>query len=920
MGYNGGNPTTIFSRLYKSDNLPPMTAPKKVKESDAWKKAVLDSFENEGVKQFNDNLQFVDLYRMVDGKLSYQELSEVAPHMSDIQSLLDGVGVPSFLRHYDIIGIVVNALVGYYNSMQPKFHVTDTGEVAENEFLRHKNKELQDLIKGVLENTINMHLAESGFSEDKKFNSQEEQEQYMQQLQAARAKFTPRDTLRSTKSTFKTLGIKWGEATLDRDKERFNFLKMERAELKDQLISGRCFRHFRIGYDEYSPETWSPKNTFFSREVDAEMVHKGEYVGRLNFYTPNEVIRRWGHEISAKKQKELLGGNKSWKAFVGDGNYSGSIEESIKSNFNKQVTVPFANYHDYNFYLGLQEETNFPMGIQTLFNDDGSTTEKERFLPKMQGDSHGNYSFYARIMRDDFRMRLDLCQTTEVYFRAMELWGYLTYEDETGRVHTEEVTEDILPQFLEDNNIKQTYKTELVKVVKEFKPNTLQWTYRPVIYEAVKVQSENLVKPLYLHCRPCEHQIKGDSEFDRWLPVAGYIGKSSAKKIEPYQAKYNLCMNQIYSLLEKEIGVFFLMDTAMIPSEYQGWGDASEALLAIRNIAKDTGILPIATSGDAQRNNTNFNQFSTYNLSYSSQINDRVRLAEFSQRKAYEVIGMNPNILQAPTKYETAEGVKQNQEATYAQISEIYEDFEQYVKVSLELHLSVAQYCQSNKKDITIHYTKGDASTEFLRFTDPEFPLRRIGLIASTDSKKRKELETFKSFVLNNNTLGSDTLEIAKLIGSDEMSEAVEIARIAQEKRQANEQESHRRNQEMLQQKGIQDEERSAADWNREEESKQRDRENDLNRERIKALGRASDKESDQDGFDQINKATASALKQNELNFKAEESAREFQRKEKKDSAELAIKMEKLKLDTRKLQEKVLDRKSKEYIAEINKN
>ena len=64
--------------------------------------------------------------------------------------------------------------------------------------------------------------------------------------------------------------------------------------------------------------------------------------------------------------------------------------------------------------------------------------------------------------------------------------------------------------------------------------------------EGLKVQSENLTEPLYLYCRPCEHQIKGDSEFDRWLPVAGYIGKSSAKKIEPYQAKYNLCMNQIY--------------------------------------------------------------------------------------------------------------------------------------------------------------------------------------------------------------------------------------------------------------------------------------------------------------------------------------------------------------------------------------
>jgi hypothetical protein len=858
---------------------------------------------------------------MVDGKLSYQELSEVAPHMKDIQSLLDGVGVPSFLRHYDIIGIVVNALVGYYNSYQPKFHITDTGEVAENEFLRHKNKEIQDILKDVIQNTVDLHLAENGFSkEGKEFSSEEEQQQYMQQLQQNIEKYTPKDTERTSKNKFKTIGMQWGEATLERDRERFNLEKLDRKELKDQLTSGRCFRHFRIGFDDYEPETWSAKNTFFSREIDAEEVHKGEYAGRLNFWTPSEVVRRYGHEIGTKKQKELLGGNESWKTFVGDGYYSGSIEDSVSSNFNKQVRVPFANYHDYNFYLGLQEETGVPMGIQTIFNADGSTSERERFLPRLMGDYHGRYSYYARIMRDDFRQRLDLCQVTEVYFRAYELWGYLTYEDSSGAIVTEEVTEDILPQFLKENGIKQTYKESLVKVVTEFKPNTLQWTYRPVIYEGVKIQSENLTEPIYLYCRPCEHQIKGDSEFDRWLPVAGWIGESTAKKIEPYQAKYNLCMNQIYSLLEKEVGIFFLLDTAMIPSEFDGWGDAQEALIAMRNIAKDTGILPVSTSGDMQRNNTNFNQFSTYNLSYTSQISDRIRLAEFAKTKAYEVIGINPTILSAPSKYETAEGVKQSNEATFAQISEIYENFNQYVKAANELHLSVAQYCQSNNKDLTIHYTKSDGSIEYLKFSDPEFPFRRIGLIAAQDSKKRKELETFKTYLLQTNTLGSDTLEIAKLIASDEMSEAIEIARIAQEKRDAKAQEDYNRQQGLIQQKAELDSQNAEKEWQLEEESKKRDRENNLNRERIKALGRAADKESDTQGFEQINREADRSLRENELNFKSEVAQKNFNLQEKKIDQEMNLKMEKLKLDAKKLEEKVKDRKSKEYIAEINKN
>jgi hypothetical protein len=109
-------------------------------------------------------------------------------------------------------------------------------------------------------------------------------------------------------------------------------------------------------------------------------------------------------------------------------------------------------------------------------------------------------------------------------------------------------------------------------------------------------------------------------------------------------------------------------------------------------------------------------------------------------------------------------------------------------------------------------------------------------------------------------------------------------------------------------------------EWTRNEESKQRDRENILNKERINALGRASDKQSNELGFAQINKQADMAMRQNELSFKNEESIRSYNQEGKKIDQEMALKMEKLKLEARKLEEKVIDRRSKEYVAEINKN
>lgn len=912
-----------LNNVNKSDVLPPLTVKKNVKDGERWQKAVLDSFEHIGITQFQENMKFWDYYRMIEGKMSYQELSDVIPHLDNLQDLLDGVGVPSFLKHYDILGIIINALTGMFVDMQDKFHIVDTSESAQSEFLRHRDQEFKKILGEIIENEVNIHLAENGMTpEGKQFKSQEEQQQFMQQLEAARKSFIPKDTERDSKTTYKGTGVRWAEATLEKDRENtdFNMARMDKIEFRDYLLTGRCFREYKIYGDKYAPKSWSPKNTFFSKEIENEKVENGEYVGRVHFYTPAEVIKEYGHLISADKQKELLGGNESWKTFVGDGVISGTIQEAVQRNFNKPMRTPFSNYFDYNFALGLQDELGIPMGEETLFEKDGTTTQRDRFLPRYMHDTHGRYNFYASILRDDFDHRKDLCQVTEVYFKAYDLLGFLTYENEAGRIVTEEVTEDILKDFLKERNIKTTFKESLVDIVEEFEVNTLKWIYRPVVYEGVKIQSGNLRESLYLYCRPMDYQIKGDSDFDVKLPVAGRVGRGIAEKIYPFQVKYNFCMNQIYNLLEKELGMFFLLDTVLIPSEYAGYGDAEEALMHLRNIAKETGVLPISTSGDSQKNQNNFNQFSTYRISYADEIGTRIQLAEFAQRKAYEQIGINPQQLATPTKHVTAEGVRLSHEASYAQISDLFEEFNYYRKGALELHIGCAQYAQSNDKDLSLYYTKGDGTITFLKMTDPELPLRRFGLVPSNDSRKRKELETFKQYLLNTNTISSDVFEIAKLISSNTMSEVLEIAKIEREHREKMQQADYEKQSQLIEQKAELDELAMMKKWEMEETSKQADREARLEGERIKALGRAADKQSDQASFDQINKESDRAMKQMDIESKATMDAQKLNQREKEIELKRKETLDKFNLEMEKIKLRQQEMRSKEYIAAINKN
>src|SRR5690606_20693371 len=111
--------------------------------------------------------------------------------------------------------------------------------------------------------------------------------------------------------------------------------------------------------------------------------------------------------------------------------------------------------------------------------------------------------------------------------------------------------------------------------------NVIAYTFIPEIWKGHKIGAGGgiLSEDIYFGVEPLEYQIKGDSNiFDVKLPVSGIITNSTARKLRPYQMGYNLCMNQIFNLLEKEIGMFFLMDIHFLPSEFKNMGDSAEIL------------------------------------------------------------------------------------------------------------------------------------------------------------------------------------------------------------------------------------------------------------------------------------------------------------------------------------------------------
>ena len=277
-----------FGHSNLSMELPPQALPDS-KKNEKWEQATADALERIGIIQFSENLRFRDFYRMVEGKMSYMELSQVMPQLKEVEKRLEDLEIPAYLRHYDIIGIIVNALAGELLNSADKFTVTNVDEIASNEYLRTKSNLLNEYVKESFNKELQLRLIQAGIDPFKdQFQSEEEKQQYMQFIEQQKQALTPPEIEKYMNSEWKTTAIKWGELTLEADREKFNMDEMDRQEFIDYLLTGRCFRHYRIGYDYYKPETWSPINTFFSQDLETKNVEEDcEYIGRVHFFTPS---------------------------------------------------------------------------------------------------------------------------------------------------------------------------------------------------------------------------------------------------------------------------------------------------------------------------------------------------------------------------------------------------------------------------------------------------------------------------------------------------------------------------------------------------------------------------------------------------------------------------------------------------------
>lgn len=784
--------------------------PLKEKDED-WKKANMDAMESIGRKQFLENINILENYRLVNNEMLYNHYV-FSDSVTDLAQLaVKEFDLPPYLRHYDITRKVINVLSGEYQKRPDLFRVAATDEFSTNEYLREKQNLIATAVMDQINQTVQKHLIQEGLDPNKSdFQSQEEQQQYQQQVQQVSQKYTPEGIESFMKESYRSTPEKWGEMVINLDKQRFNTSELELQEFEDMLICDRAYRHFYLKANGlgYNQETWNPIRVFFHKSPDVKYVEDGDFVGRIFYLSISEIINRYGHKMKKEDLENLYGDYLNKKKFGG-----------AEYSFFQATNVPFENYPEYARTVqafGFDPHTGIP-----FTGSFGNFTSQDADV--LFNSSSSTYNLQG------------LVQTTEAYWRSQKKVGFLIMKDpDSGEVIEELVAEDfIIPDFVREVVDDDIYNEFVFDPSKEM--NTIRWTWVNESWGGIKINALNSVTAggIYIDIKALPFQFKGDTNpYEVKLPVCGAIFNNRNAKsmslvdmMKPYQILYNIFMNRIYQLASTEIGKVLLLDPRMVPND-KDWGGEKNVQKWI-TMTKETKIAQIDTS-PGSRAGSNFNQFTVQDLREFDNIKASVEIARLIEEQAMFQVGITQARLGNVQASETATGITQSINNSYAQTESYFTRFGNYKRRTLQMNLDIAQFCAATDRDMTLSLIQDDMSRQFIKMNGIDLLNSQLGIRVFNSQELLRQNEMMKQLIMKNNTTNSTMSALAQAIYTESPGKLIEILRKMEDdiKKQTQEQRDHESQMQQADLKAKQDAIDKQNAW--QAEQNQLDRENKL--------------------------------------------------------------------------------------------
>jgi len=325
-------------------------------------------------------------------------------------------------------------------------------------------------------------------------------------------------------------------------------------------------------------------------------------------------------------------------------------------------------------------------------------------------------------------------------------------------------------------------------------------------------------------------------EFTQQAPIVGIInttrntqGKSLLDLLKPYQVLYNICMNQLWELLEKEIGVVFLGDLKVVPKK-----DSQDPIETMLWNAKNRGTLLIDTSIENTGGAVQFNQFSRLDLTRSQEIQARIQLAQQLRLEAYELVGLTRQRLGNSQASDTATAANNALIQSFAQTETWFAWHDNILQKVYQTILDMAQYIELQKPTSTLNYLNSELETVFLQVSKNEL-LHELFVFVSSYAEDKVTLEQLKQLAQPAMQNGAELSEMVDLFTANSERSLRKTLADVQTRKEAIRQQEQAIKQQQLEQQQAQFEQKmqmdaaqKAEDARREDMNKQLDRENRL--------------------------------------------------------------------------------------------
>lgn len=921
------------------DALPYQMDSLSVKKTDKWKRNTLDFIYDRARRQIRQNLIFIDIKRMTEGDFVARSVDIESTLYGDeaqqLKKLSSDVGLPTHLKNFDILGMMVHAIESVFGELDDKYRAESTDEIFTNQFIEEKTKRLHANMEQIIQLLVKQTLIENGLDPDKKdFQSEEEQQAYLQQIEEQIQKINKEDIEGDLAKNFKVLATEWANHVLMRDSKssHFNLLTKDKNRLTDYIRTGRWFRHYRVGYDYYDIEEWDSHEVFFSQNSNTDLPQDCEYIGRLTSLSITDILAKYGH-LMTTKQQEIIGnfwGNKG--DYKKEGQNLTATTDNVGAPFATNYILPFENYFDHQINTQMEDYLGAPLAKTTHKDANGVEYEVREWMPRA-GNFGSSGTNYAKYYRNDIQVTNSQIEVMETYWTSFEKTGILIYKNELGVTDIKQVTEDLMIEFIQENDIKVKSNVSLDEMQKALRDDnieqyvgTLSWHNLPKSYYGILIKSGSgfpMKEDMLLWGKATEQQIKGKSNyFEVKHPVGGLISKSPIIKALPFQQLYNVCLNQISELMADEIGTFYSLDVNAIPAEYKDDQTTEEALFNMVDTAKLTKFLPLNLSRSNMEGNMAYpNIFQRNEVVFASQVQYRQQMAEYFKSQAFAQLGVTAQLLGQMVNFETATGTKQNAVYTNALITSLLDDFISSKVLANELHIAVAQIAEcSGKTQNRMSYSDGmNVFIDIMAEDGEYFPIRKFGVSAASNSKDRPVVRYLSEMLMADNTIQKDFNDVVNIAV---LQSSLALKQYSQEMRK-------RSDQKIQEERQFQDSQQTKAiDANAKEQQALREHELakidkkgewDYKSELLTAVGRdsASTKE---DNIGDILSIYDRNLKATSIEQDANVRMQEVERKMNMDESTKKIEAEKLRLKQEELHLKNKQIDNQKYIATINKN